>query len=253
MATEWKTIVQGSGPRTLVLIPGAMGTATIFDKLLPALTSNLRVIVAEPPAEADAVVLADQLAALLDGLNAPKVDLMGTSFGGFVVQYFAGKYPERVSTLVLSNTFNDPSFSPRRRPLEELQAEPAPEMHGKAIKMITGTPESPTRDMLLYQLGIQPPESFKARQVGLALRPAAPLIDTNKVKVVLMDTKDDPVVAPPGARRSRCEVCGQQAHHVGKRRPFPVRRQRGRIRSRAARGHRGPGLTGIGDVARKRP
>jgi pimeloyl-ACP methyl ester carboxylesterase len=195
--TAWKTIVQGSGPRTLVMIPGAMGTATIFDKLMPVLATNLRVVSAEPPAEADAVVLADQLAALLDELGAPKIDLMGTSFGGFVVQYFTAKYPERVNTLVLSNTFNDPSFSPRRRPLDELQAEAASEMHGKAIKMITGTPESPTRDMLLYQLGIQPPESFKARQVGLALRPAAPLVDLDKVKLVLIDTKDDPVVAPP--------------------------------------------------------
>lgn len=195
--TGWEIIVRGTGPRTLVLIPGAMGTATIFNEVLDAFATNLRVIVASTPAEPDVHTIADQLAALLDEHHAPKVDLLGTSFGGFAAQFFAAKYPQRIGTLILSNTMADPSFSPRRRPLEELQAEPADEMIGKALKMIGGTPPSRTRDTLLYQLGIEAPEVFKARQVGLAQAGTAPELDLKQIHLVLLDTADDPVVAPP--------------------------------------------------------
>ena len=195
--TGWETIVKGNGPRTLVLIPGAMGTASIFNAAADALATNVRVIVASTPAEPDVNVIADQLGLLLTTHNAPKVDLLGTSFGGYAAQVFAAKYPERVGTLILSNTMADPSFSPRRRPLEELQAEPADEMLGKAVKMIGNTPPSQTRDTLLYQLGIEAPEVFKARQVGLAMGGTAPLVDLAKINLVLIDTADDPVVAPP--------------------------------------------------------
>jgi pimeloyl-ACP methyl ester carboxylesterase len=195
--TGWETIIRGDGPRTLVLIPGAMGTASIFNPSLDKLATNLRVIVASTPAEPDVNVIADQLARLLDSHNAPKVDLLGTSFGGYAAQFFAARFPERIGTLILSNTMADPSFSPRRRPLEELQAEPADEMLGKAVAMIGKTPESPTRDTLLYQLGIEAPEVFKARQVGLAMGGTAPMVDLTKINLVLVDTADDPVVAPP--------------------------------------------------------
>jgi maspardin len=196
MTKDWEIIVRGSGPKTLVMLPGAMGTATVFNAVLDPLSKNLRVIVASPPAEPDANKLADDLAKLLDEHNAPRVYLLGTSFGGYVVQFFAARYPERVETLIISNTFNDPSFSPRRRPAEEIRAEAADAMKANAIKMISNTPESRTREVLLEQLGLENAEVFKARQLGLAIGSSAPLQDTSKVPVVLMDCSDDPVVAP---------------------------------------------------------
>ena len=69
-------------------------------------------------------------------------------------------------------------------------------MKANAIKMISNTPESRTREVLLEQLGIEASEVFKARQLGLAIGGSAPLQDTSKVPVVLMDCADDPVVAP---------------------------------------------------------
>ncbi len=46
-------------------------------------------------------VLADDLKAIIDTLGADKVTLAGHSFGGYVVQEFVHRYPDRVNALVI--------------------------------------------------------------------------------------------------------------------------------------------------------
>jgi pimeloyl-ACP methyl ester carboxylesterase len=221
MTKDWEVIVRGNGPKTLVMLPGAMGTATVFNAVLEPLSKGMRVIVASPPAEPDATKLADELAQLLDEHNAPKVALLGTSFGGYVVQFFASRYPERVETLVLSNTFNDPSFSPRRRPADEIRAESAETMKANAIAMISKTPDSHQKEVLLEQLGIEGAEVFKARQLGMAIGGSAPMQDTSKVRVVLMDCADDPVVAPAAKEDLVAKYAGSPRKTLEKGGHFP--------------------------------
>ena len=48
--------------------------------------------------------LVDDAAALLDHLGIQSTALFGHSYGGFIAQLFAIKYPERVSRLILANT-----------------------------------------------------------------------------------------------------------------------------------------------------
>lgn len=46
----------------------------------------------------------DDLNALIDRLGAPAVHLVGYSMGGWIAQEFAGRYPERVTSLALVNS-----------------------------------------------------------------------------------------------------------------------------------------------------
>jgi pimeloyl-ACP methyl ester carboxylesterase len=48
---------------------------------------------------------ADDLKAVLDSLGIPKIDLYGDSYGSFLSQTFAVRYPHSVSTLVLDGTY----------------------------------------------------------------------------------------------------------------------------------------------------
>lgn len=48
--------------------------------------------------------MADDLAVALDALGLDQVSLLGMSMGGSVAMTFAGKYPDRVSSLVLADT-----------------------------------------------------------------------------------------------------------------------------------------------------
>jgi len=58
---------------------------------------------------------ADDLAALLDRLGIPKIDLIGTSYGTFLAQTFAGRHPDRLRSLVLDGAYpvidEDPFFA----------------------------------------------------------------------------------------------------------------------------------------------
>lgn len=195
-STSWDVVERGSGSRTLVLIPGAMGTATSFEAILGPLGEHVRVLAVSPPAEPDAAKLADGLLGLLGDRRIERIDLLGTSFGGYVAQFFAAKYPARVGTLLLANTFADAALT-RRRPLDEVLAEPAAVIAANTQKFISSTPPSATREAILAQLAIMPAEALKARQVGLSMGAAAPPVDTKRVHVVLIDTADDPVITPP--------------------------------------------------------
>jgi len=53
----------------------------------------------------------DDLAAVLQGLNVPKIDLYGDSYGTFVAQSFTLHHPTMVRALVLDGTYDD-DFSP---------------------------------------------------------------------------------------------------------------------------------------------
>lgn len=49
-------------------------------------------------------LIADDIAAILDSLEIEKAHILGLSFGGFVAQEFALKYPKRIDKLVLAST-----------------------------------------------------------------------------------------------------------------------------------------------------
>jgi pimeloyl-ACP methyl ester carboxylesterase len=55
---------------------------------------------------------ADDLAALLDALELEEVDLYGDSYGTFFSQTFAGRYPNRLRSLVLDAAYPVINFSP---------------------------------------------------------------------------------------------------------------------------------------------
>lgn len=106
---------RGAG-EPLVLIPGfAAGAWTWFEQI-EELAKTFRVITFDPrgvsrsplgenPAEAISLAAnASDIADLLDFLEIEKANVLGVSFGGFVAQEFALKFPERLNKLVLACT-----------------------------------------------------------------------------------------------------------------------------------------------------
>ncbi len=84
---------------------------------------------------------ADDLAALCDTLEITKPIVYGGSFGGFVAQAFATKYPERLSGLILSNTAAKVDFPTIYRAFGDLGG-PAAQAAAEAY---WGAPTSETR------------------------------------------------------------------------------------------------------------
>ena len=101
--------IEGDG-EPLVLIPGFASGRSLWSRQTPALSRDFRVITFDPRgiSESDKPegpqtigLLADDLAHLLQALGIASAHIVGVSFGGFVAQEFALKYPSMTRKLVL--------------------------------------------------------------------------------------------------------------------------------------------------------
>ena len=104
--------IEGDGA-PVVLIPGFAAGRWIWFKQTAELSRNFRVIVFDPrgvsasdkPEGPQTIgLLADDVAHLLDTIGIESAHIVGASFGGFVAQEFALKYPAMTRKLVLCCT-----------------------------------------------------------------------------------------------------------------------------------------------------
>lgn len=128
----------GSGPAVL-LAHGMWCDAGMFQDLAQLLAQRARVIVPDLRAHGRSEVpstrwsvadLADDLAAVLDQLEIPKVVLAGFSMGGMAAAEFALKYPQRLAGLMLIGTSLAPENILRTAEINSLSR----------IIQLTGTP-----------------------------------------------------------------------------------------------------------------
>jgi pimeloyl-ACP methyl ester carboxylesterase len=109
---ELAVSVAGEGP-PLLLIPGLGATRVVFDPLMPLLTPHLRVAVYDQrgigasqrtlgPYTTEQ--LADDAAAVLNGLAVERAAVLGASFGGMVAQQVAIRHGHRLAALLLAAT-----------------------------------------------------------------------------------------------------------------------------------------------------
>jgi pimeloyl-ACP methyl ester carboxylesterase len=99
----------GSG-RPLILLHGGLGSGEMFEPVLPQLTDHHQVVTvdlqghgrtADIDRPLDAVLMAGDIAALIDHLELDGPDMVGYSLGGGVAFHTAAKYPAKVRRLVM--------------------------------------------------------------------------------------------------------------------------------------------------------
>ena len=104
--------VYGEG-EPIVLLNGVMMTTMSWAPFIEAISKQNKLILLDfldqgqssPMSEAyDVTLHADTLSAVLDELGLEQASVAGISYGSFVAQQFALKYPARVKKLVLFNT-----------------------------------------------------------------------------------------------------------------------------------------------------
>src|SRR5229473_3778508 len=99
----------GSG-RPLILLHGGLGSGEMFGPVLPQLAERHQVVTvdlqghgrtADIDRPLDAVLMAGDIAALIDHLQLARPDVVGYSLGGGVAFHTAAKYPAKVRRLVM--------------------------------------------------------------------------------------------------------------------------------------------------------
>lgn len=101
---RWRYVVGGQGERTLLLLPGCTLVPDTYFILLEALEHDYRVIVPAYAAVQTMAELVTGAAAILDAEGVERVDVMGSSFGGYVAQCFVRAHAARVDRLILAET-----------------------------------------------------------------------------------------------------------------------------------------------------
>lgn len=103
----------GQGP-LVVLLHGIGGSARSWRHQLTGLADTFTVVAwdargyggsSDPPAGWTIADYADDLAALLDHLGAPRAHVVGLSMGGVIALAFADRHPQRLDRLVLADTY----------------------------------------------------------------------------------------------------------------------------------------------------
>ena len=119
---------EGSGP-PLVFVHGALVDGRLWDPVVERLADRARCIVPDlplgshrtamrPDADMSPHGLARLVAGVLDALDLRDVTLVGNDTGGALCQLVAGRHPERVGRLVLTNCDAFENFPPKAfRPL----------------------------------------------------------------------------------------------------------------------------------------
>lgn len=212
------------GAPTLVLVPGTLGMADIFWNQIVALKGRARVISLTVPPSLDIIKLADGLKALFDVLGVDKAHLLGSSLGGFLIQHFAARHPERIEKLYVANTLLDPKSKDLRGPLPAEAKKMTPKQHLTKFYANIASMPAPDAGFRLLK-GVLKDNAdrlggkwLKSRVLVVRDGPAVPKLSLPQSRIIVLDSGDDPVVAPrvlaavrkryPKAARFHLEIGG---------------------------------------------
>ena len=101
----FRYLLCGEGKTTLTLLTGGMGLAELNFSFIEKLEEHYRVLTFDYPMGLDTnAALADAVHALLEQLGIEKTIFVGESFGGYLAQIIARKYPNITEGLCLFST-----------------------------------------------------------------------------------------------------------------------------------------------------
>jgi len=198
----------GSGP-PLVLVHGLQVGQVLFDDVRGHLEDAFTVITYDQrdrggtrfPVDAyTAVDLAEDLAALIQGLAYERAHVVGTSYGGMVAQMFAIGHPALLDRLILASTGQHP-FAPGRLPREAQDLlDDVAEGHGSAGKALPRRFASPTAAAstsiaaVRDGTGESSPEALARRLAAVRGFDTRGLLGTVTAPALVLHGRNDPVI-----------------------------------------------------------
>ncbi len=154
--------IYGEGP-PLVILHGLFGQSDNWATLARAWSNQFRVIIidqrnhGQSPHEAafSYELMADDLAETLDILNLESVQLIGHSMGGKTAMFFAQKYPQRLTKLIVAD-IAPRAYAPHHgeiiAALKTLPLERLKDRNSADNELAKGIPDFGTRQFLLKNL-----------------------------------------------------------------------------------------------------
>lgn len=200
---DWGFRDVGAGP-VLLLIPGTLGRGDVFFQQIEALSDRLRIVAVSYPASGSVGDWAGDLFALLDQLGIERASILGSSLGGYLVQWMAAVAPARIDRLIPANTLSDSTGMDQRPPysLDLLNAPIADLRAGFHAGLGGWRAAHPEQaDVVELLLGeadgrILEPE-LRARLNALKVSEPLPDLDFPAARIATIEADDDPLIPPP--------------------------------------------------------
>lgn len=199
---NWGYLDIGAGP-VLFLIPGTLGRGDVFWQQITALNGRLRIIATSYPATGGVADWCEDIIALMDHLQIDTASILGSSLGGFLAQFIAGRHPQRLDRLIAANTLHSTAGIEQRPPYSsDLEAGPIEELRAGFGKGLEGWREahpeqSDLVDLLLLEVGgrILEPE-LRRRLAAIKDGPDLPAPGLSSERIFTIDAADDPLIPP---------------------------------------------------------
>lgn len=173
-----------------------------------------------PPGPYDMETFADDLAALLDWVDLPRVVYCGLSLGGYIGFAFARRHSQRLAGLILADTRSGPDGDQRRAGREELAS--AVELAGSSALAVERlrpplvAPETRrTRPDLLDRLGAMiagtPATGLAGAARGIAARPdSVPTLGRITVPTLIVVGAEDELTPPAESEMMHAAIPGSR-------------------------------------------
>jgi maspardin len=200
---RWRYRRTGNSARPLVMLPGIQGGGAVFFDVALALGDKLDLITVTAPPIVDAAAMADAQAEFLLALRIQKIDLFGSSLGGYLAQVFGIRHPDIVGQMFLANTFADPRPFLAKAPFADtVAAQPAAEVMASNIAPIltahaTDAGQVAMQTVISSLVGpVQTADEYKARLMTLLESRPIDRMPVSDDRIVLIDDDADPSILP---------------------------------------------------------
>ena len=102
---EWEYLSLGQGEQAILFLHGMTGAYDIWWQQIEALQSSYRILSVSYPPVDSLEELAQGILAILQEEGLGRVNIVGSSLGGYLAQYLVARYPQVVLRAVFANTF----------------------------------------------------------------------------------------------------------------------------------------------------
>ncbi len=200
---RWRYRRTGNSARPLVMLPGVQGGGAVFFDVALALGDKLDLIAVTAPPIVDAAAMADAQAEFLLSLAIQKVDLFGSSLGGYLAQVFCIRHPDMVGQMFLANTFTDPRpFLAKAPSSNTVAAQAAEEVVASNLAPVltihpTDEGQVAMQAVMRALVGpVQTADEYKARLITLLESRPIERMPVSNDRVILIDDDADPSILP---------------------------------------------------------
>jgi len=200
---DWGAIRVGNSGPALVLIPGTLGRADIFWQQIMALKDDAQILSLSYPATGGVDDWAGDIAQMIEAEGFEDVTVLGSSLGGYLVQYLAAQYPAHIKGLVAANTLMSAkgidqrppySFDLINTPIDDLRAGFT---NGLKNWADPANPYSDLSGLLLAEVAGRIPEAeLRTRLQALKTAPVLAAQSLGSDAIFTVESDDDHLIPP---------------------------------------------------------